>query len=50
VVFHDCTLAEIARLRPGSLVQLAEVPGIGPAKLDRYSRDVLAALGSLEPG
>jgi ATP-dependent DNA helicase RecQ len=44
VVFHDRTLAEIATRRPGSLFELAEVPGVGPAKLERYGAEVLAAL------
>jgi DNA helicase-2/ATP-dependent DNA helicase PcrA len=45
VVFHDSTLAEIAARRPGSLGELAQISGVGPAKLERYGSDVLAALG-----
>ena len=45
VIFHDKTLAEIARVRPTSLAGLAAVPGIGPAKLDRYGVDLLAVIG-----
>ncbi len=41
VVFHDRTLAAIAALRPRSLDDLAEVPGIGPAKLAAYGRALL---------
>ena len=44
VVFHDRTLAEIAERRPRSLDQLAEIPGVGPAKLERYGDELLAAL------
>jgi DNA helicase-2/ATP-dependent DNA helicase PcrA len=44
VVFHDRTLEEIARRRPERASELAAVPGIGPAKLDRYAADVLAVL------
>jgi DNA helicase-2/ATP-dependent DNA helicase PcrA len=44
VVFHNSTLAEIAERRPTSIAELASVPGVGPAKLERYGRDVLAAL------
>jgi len=44
VVFHNSTLAEIAGRRPQTLRDLAEVPGVGPAKLDRYGADVLATL------
>jgi ATP-dependent DNA helicase RecQ len=35
-VFHDSTLAEIARRRPQSAVQLRGVAGVGEAKLARY--------------
>ena len=44
VIFHDKTLAEIARRRPASTHDLAEVPGVGPAKLERYGTDLLAVL------
>jgi DNA helicase II / ATP-dependent DNA helicase PcrA len=44
VVFHDSTLEEIARSRPKELWQLAKVAGVGPAKLERYGDEVLAAL------
>ena len=47
VVFHDSTLAAIAELRPASHADLATVPGIGPAKLERYGDDVLAALATI---
>jgi DNA helicase-2/ATP-dependent DNA helicase PcrA len=44
VVFHNTTLAEIAERRPQTIAELASVPGIGPAKLERYGTEVLAAL------
>jgi DNA helicase-2/ATP-dependent DNA helicase PcrA len=44
VVFHNATLAEIAERRPRTLAELALVPGVGPAKLERYGDDVLATL------
>lgn len=44
VVFHDSTLEEIARRRPGSLAALSAVSGVGPAKLERYGDELLAAL------
>jgi DNA helicase-2/ATP-dependent DNA helicase PcrA len=46
VVFHDATLAEIVRRAPATLTELAAVPGIGPAKLQRYGADVLATLAA----
>jgi ATP-dependent DNA helicase UvrD/PcrA len=44
VVFHDATLAEIAERAPTTRGELAAVAGVGPAKLERYADDVLAAL------
>ncbi len=44
VIFHDRTLAEIARDRPGTLASLGEVGGVGQGKLDRYGRAVLDIL------
>jgi DNA helicase-2/ATP-dependent DNA helicase PcrA len=44
VVFHNATLVEIAERRPSTLAELAGVPGVGPAKLERYGDDILAAL------
>jgi len=41
VVFHNSTLAEIAGRRPRDLSELSGIPGIGPAKLERYGGDVL---------
>jgi ATP-dependent DNA helicase RecQ len=46
VVFHDTTLAAIAAQRPGSLAELGGVSGVGPAKLERYGADVLAAVAA----
>jgi ATP-dependent DNA helicase RecQ len=40
-VFHDTTLEEIARRRPGSTVELSEVSGVGAVKLERYGAAVL---------
>jgi len=46
VVFHNSTLAEIAARRPKTIAELGLVPGVGPAKLERYGADVLDALAS----
>jgi DNA helicase II / ATP-dependent DNA helicase PcrA len=46
VVFHNATLAEIAERKPQTLAELASVPGVGPAKLERYGEGVLAALAA----
>ncbi|HTO26631.1 MAG TPA: ATP-dependent DNA helicase UvrD2 [Gaiellaceae bacterium] len=44
VVFNDRTLAELLRMQPRTISELAAVPGIGPAKLERYGPELLAAL------
>ena len=46
VVFHNTTLAEIAGRRPRDLGELSAVPGVGPAKLERYGTEVLAVLAA----
>ena len=46
VVFNDRTLAELVARTPRTLDELAAVPGIGPAKLERYGADLLAQLAS----
>jgi len=47
VIFHDRTLVEIAHARPASLAALAEIGGVGQAKLDRYGEGVLALIGAI---
>jgi ATP-dependent DNA helicase RecQ len=47
VVFHDRTLLEIAGRAPETLEALGEVPGVGPAKLDRYGSAVLELVKEL---
>ncbi|HEU5476795.1 MAG TPA: ATP-dependent DNA helicase UvrD2 [Gaiellaceae bacterium] len=47
VVFNDRTLAELAARTPRTLAELAAVPGIGPAKLERYGSELLAQLADL---
>jgi DNA helicase-2/ATP-dependent DNA helicase PcrA len=44
VVFTDATLVAIAETAPPDLRRLASVPGVGPAKLDKYGEQVLALL------
>jgi len=46
VIFHNSTLAEIVRRAPQSRQELAEVPGVGPAKLERYGEELLAVLAA----
>jgi ATP-dependent DNA helicase RecQ len=44
VVFHDATLAEMARLQPQSLDDIAEISGVGAKKLEAYGREILRVL------
>ncbi len=44
VVFNDRTLAELVAREPRTLAELEAVPGIGPAKLERYGPELLAQL------
>ncbi len=44
VIAHDTTLAAIVERSPRSLAELARVPGIGPAKLDKYGAEILEAV------
>ena len=46
VVFHNTTLAEIAGRRPRDRTELSGIPGVGPAKLDRYGDDVLRVVAA----
>ncbi len=47
VVFNDRTLAELVARTPRTLAELAAVPGIGPAKLERYGPELLARLAEV---
>jgi ATP-dependent DNA helicase RecQ len=44
VIFHDRTLVELATARPASRAEMADVPGVGEAKLDRYGPAFLAVI------
>ncbi len=44
VVFHDATLAEMARAAPTSLGALAGISGIGAKKLEAYGGEILRVL------
>jgi ATP-dependent DNA helicase RecQ len=45
VVFHDTTLAEMARGCPSSLDDLAGISGVGSKKLEAYGAEILRVLG-----
>jgi ATP-dependent DNA helicase RecQ len=44
VVAHDRTLRELARLKPRNAVELMQVPGFGPSKVERYAGAFLAVI------
>jgi len=44
VVFHDKTLADIITLKPSNLNAMANIPGIGQSKLDKYGQTFLDAI------
>lgn len=48
VVFHDRTLREMALRAPRDATALSAIPGVGPAKLDRYGARFLELLQKLD--
>ena len=48
VIFHDSTLAAVARTRPRTLDALSTLPGVGTSKLGRYGNAILRAVESFE--
>ncbi|MCX2862014.1 DNA helicase RecQ [Paucibacter sp. PLA-PC-4] len=46
VIFQNVTLAEMARLHPQSLDELAGISGVGAKKLEAYGREILRVLES----
>ena len=47
LVFHDKTLVLIAEEQPRDWNDLASIPGVGPAKLDRYAEEILAVVATV---
>ena len=48
VIFHDATLLAMLRALPGDEEELAQISGVGEAKLKRYGRDFLAVINAPE--
>ena len=48
VIFTDATLQLLAEARPTTEAEMLRVNGIGKAKLERYSREILALLGGVD--
>ena len=45
VIFHDATLAEIARNGPESVDELRDIAGIGARKLERFGEELVEVVG-----
>jgi len=46
VVFPDATLMEMARMRPATLDEMADINGVGPRKLEGFGRLFLEAIAA----
>ena len=46
VIFHDATLLEMVRQRPRDRVALAQIPGVGRSKLERYGEIFLEVISA----
>lgn len=46
VIFHDATLAEIARSEPDTIDDLRHIPGIGTRKLERFGDELLEVVAA----
>ena len=46
VIFSDRSLQDMARKRPGSVEEFADVFGVGESKLRDFAEPFLAAIGS----
>jgi len=44
VIFHDTTLRAMAMARPQSIAEMADLPGVGEAKLNRYGAAFLSVI------
>ena len=45
-MFHDQTLRELARRAPATLDELAQVPGIGERKRERWAQALLEVVAA----
>jgi len=50
VIFHDSTLLEILSQRPGSLIELGKISGVGQAKLVKYGDTFLQVVEDVANG
>jgi ATP-dependent DNA helicase RecQ len=50
VIFHDSTLMEILKCRPGSLAEMGQISGVGQAKLAKYGDQFLQVVEDMANG
>jgi ATP-dependent DNA helicase RecQ len=48
VIFHDSTLLEMLKTKPTTLSEMARIPGVGAAKLERYGQIFLDLIDAFE--
>jgi len=44
VIFHDATMREIAKAKPGSLQELRNISGVGEKKLETYGAEIVSLI------
>ncbi|HJV07978.1 MAG TPA: DNA helicase RecQ [Chromobacteriaceae bacterium] len=47
VIFHDATMREIAKVKPGTLDELRNVSGVGEKKLETYGEEIVSLIVEL---
>ena len=47
VIFHDATLRDIAKAKPGSLADLRGLSGVGEKKLETYGQEIVRLIAEL---
>jgi len=47
VIFHDATMREIAKAKPGSLGDLRNISGVGEKKLETYGEEIVSMIADI---
>jgi ATP-dependent DNA helicase RecQ len=47
VIFHDATMREIAKAKPGSLSDLRNISGVGAKKLETYGEEIVSLIAEM---
>ena len=47
VIFHDATMREIAKAKPGSLGDLRNISGVGEKKLETYGEEIVSLIAEM---